>query len=73
VGATCSAVLTSRAANVDEVFVDLCRQMLRKDDDYNMGPETDDGGFKFDAFRGSGKKRRRMRIRDHNHQKCVIL
>ncbi|KAL3955009.1 hypothetical protein ACCO45_010572 [Purpureocillium lilacinum] len=30
--------------NVDEVFVDLCRQMLRKDDDYNMGPETDDGG-----------------------------
>ncbi|PWI71106.1 RAS small monomeric GTPase [Purpureocillium lilacinum] len=59
--------------NVDEVFVDLCRQMLRKDDDYNMGPETDDGGFKFDAFRGSGKKRRRMRIRDHNHQKCVIL
>ncbi|KAJ6444067.1 Ras-related protein RSR1 [Purpureocillium lavendulum] len=59
--------------NVDEVFVDLCRQMLRKDDDYNIGPETDDGGFKFDAFRGSNKKRRRMRIRDHNHQKCVIL
>ncbi|KND88070.1 Ras-related protein RSR1 [Tolypocladium ophioglossoides CBS 100239] len=60
--------------NVDEVFIDLCRQMLRKDDDYLATTEADDGGFKFDAFRGgSHKRRRRMRMRDHNHQLCTIL
>lgn len=60
-------------ANVDEVFIDLCRQMLRKDDDYLTTNEADDGGFKFDAFRGSHKRRRRMRMRDNNSQRCVIL
>lgn len=59
--------------NVDEVFVDLCRQMLRKDDDYLANNEVDDGGFKFDAFRGGNKRRRRMKIRDKDHPRCAIL
>ncbi|PNY28582.1 Ras-related protein RSR1 [Tolypocladium capitatum] len=58
--------------NVDEVFVDLCRQMLRKDDDY-LTTDVDDGVFKFDALRGSNKFRRRWRTRDHSHQRCAIL
>ncbi|KAG8415397.1 Ras- protein rsr1 [Metarhizium acridum] len=59
--------------NVDEVFIDLCRQMLRKDDDYLGTTETDDSGFKFDAFRGGHKRRRRMRIREKDHPRCAIL
>ncbi|OAQ68633.1 serine/threonine-protein kinase [Pochonia chlamydosporia 170] len=59
--------------NVDEVFVDLCRQMLRKDDDYLATNETDDSGFKFDAFRGGNKRRRRIRLREKDHPRCTIL
>lgn len=59
--------------NVDEVFVDLCRQMLRKDDDYLASIETDDSGFKFDAFRGGNKRKRRMRFGEKDHPRCVIL
>ncbi|TWU74602.1 Ras- protein rsr1 [Metarhizium rileyi] len=72
--ASCPLVLLTRPeANVDEVFVDLCRQMLRKDDDYLANNEVDDGGFKFDAFRGGNKRRRRMKIRDKDHPRCAIL
>ncbi|KYK59864.1 putative ras superfamily KREV-1 protein [Drechmeria coniospora] len=56
--------------NVDEVFVDLCRQMLRKDDAY-LKSGFDEGGFGCDE-RDAQKRRRRMRLRDHNPQ-CVIL
>ncbi|GAB0135062.1 hypothetical protein EsDP_00003414 [Epichloe bromicola] len=59
--------------NVDEVFVDLCRQMLRKDDDYLASIDTDDSGFKFDAFRGGNKRKRRMRFGEKDHPRCVIL
>lgn len=59
--------------NVDEVFIDLCRQMLRKDDDYLQSNDADDGGFKFDNFGGSLKRKRRRRLRDREHPKCVIL
>lgn len=59
--------------NVDEVFVDLCRQMLRKDDDYLASIETDDSGFKFDAFRSGHKRKRRMRLGEKDHPRCVIL
>lgn len=63
----------AREANVDEVFVDLCRQMLRKDDDYLASIETDDSGFKFDAFRSGHKRKRRMRLGEKDHPRCVIL
>ncbi|KAM4064963.1 Ras family protein [Hirsutella rhossiliensis] len=57
--------------NVDEVFVDLCRQMLRNDDHHLSS--TSDGGLKMDPMRGSHKRNRRIRIRDHNHPRCTIL
>ncbi|PHH82140.1 hypothetical protein CDD83_3355 [Cordyceps sp. RAO-2017] len=58
--------------NVDEVFVDLCRQMLRKDD-YYLASAASEGGLKLDALRGPNKRNRRIRIRDHNHPRCTIL
>jgi hypothetical protein len=67
------SALTELKANVDEVFIDLCRQMLRKDDDYLASNETDDSGFNFDALRGGNKRKRRMRLRDRDHPRCVIL
>jgi len=57
--------------NVDEVFVDLCRQMLRRDDVYDRSQEHDDYYAKLEDAHASGKKRRR-RKRDHHHR-CVIL
>ncbi|KAI2466738.1 ras-domain-containing protein [Annulohypoxylon bovei var. microspora] len=59
--------------NVDEVFVDLCRQMLRRDDaGENYLEDQDD---KFDPYSISYyKKRRRRKERDPNHRpRCVIL
>ncbi|KAI0015210.1 ras family-domain-containing protein [Xylariomycetidae sp. FL0641] len=60
--------------NVDEVFIDLCRQMLRKDD------STEDHGDddKFDPYSISYYKKRRRRRdkekgRDPDRPKCVIL
>ncbi|KAJ2976782.1 hypothetical protein NQ176_g4743 [Zarea fungicola] len=58
--------------NVDEVFIDLSRQMLRKDDDYLNAGEADDGS-KFDSSKGGQKKRHRLRFRDNGHPRCVIL
>ncbi|QUC19828.1 uncharacterized protein UV8b_04069 [Ustilaginoidea virens] len=59
--------------NVDEVFLDLCGQMLRKDDDYLASIETDAKGSKFDAFRGGSKQKRRLKLRDKDNPRCVIL
>ncbi|KAK0390799.1 hypothetical protein NLU13_0302 [Sarocladium strictum] len=59
--------------NVDEVFVDLCRQLLRKDDDLNLGGDGDDA-LKVDGFgniRRSAKKRRRFMHGDRD--RCAIL
>ncbi|KAI0138069.1 ras-domain-containing protein [Hypoxylon sp. NC0597] len=61
--------------NVDEVFIDLCRQMLRKDDaGDNYADEQDD---KFDPYSISYYKKRRKRRekeRDSSHRpRCVIL
>ncbi|KAJ4390318.1 Ras- protein rsr1 [Neurospora sp. IMI 360204] len=63
--------------NVDEVFVDLCRQMLRRDD---SGHDDDDarngGGYGYgqgkqeDCPGTMKKKRRRKRKGDH---KCIIM
>ncbi|KAG6038998.1 hypothetical protein E4U41_003353 [Claviceps citrina] len=59
--------------NVDEVFIDLCRQMLRKDDEYLASIETDDSGFKFDGFRHGHRRKWRTGRRDKDHPRCVIL
>ncbi|KAI6085292.1 ras-domain-containing protein [Hypoxylon rubiginosum] len=61
--------------NVEEVFIDLCRQMLRKDD---AGENyLDDQEDKFDPYSISYYKKRRRRRgkdRDPNHRgPCVIL
>ncbi|KAI0534061.1 ras family-domain-containing protein [Xylaria digitata] len=52
--------------NVEEVFIDLCRQMLRRDD---AG-----GDHRHDEYDPYSHSRRRRRRRDHSHRtKCVIL
>jgi hypothetical protein len=56
--------------NVDEVFVDLCRQMLRRDDVYDRSADHDDYYAKQEDGHTSGKKRRRRR---RDHHRCVIL
>jgi Ras-related protein Rap-1B len=59
-----------RRANVDEVFVDLCRQIIRKDmhmtqiRDQELASPSGAG-----PGRHGGRRRRRIRNRD----KCVIL
>lgn len=59
-----------RRANVDEVFVDLCRQIIRKDmhltqiRDQELAARGGGG-----PSGGGGRRRRRLRTRD----KCVIL
>jgi Ras-related protein Rap-1B len=60
-----------RRANVDEVFIDLCRQIIRKDmhmtqmRDQDMTSRGGGGG----SGRRSGRRRGKVRTRD----KCVIL
>ncbi|KAJ4246180.1 Ras- protein rsr1 [Fusarium falciforme] len=56
--------------NVDEVFIDLCRQMLRKDDEQSASMEADEG-YKYDHGRSSHKRHRRRRRKDS--PRCVIL
>ena len=60
-------------ANVDEVFVDLCRQLLRRDDDLNLGGDGDDA-LKVDGF-GNVRKRekRRRRFMNGDRERCAIL
>lgn len=58
------------SANVDEVFIDLCRQMLRKEDE----TAEPDEGSKIDALKSANnKRRRRSKFRDSTHPRCVIL
>ncbi|SPJ84255.1 probable novel protein of ras superfamily KREV-1 [Fusarium torulosum] len=56
--------------NVEEVFIDLCRQMLRKEDEQNAndGPNDD---YKYDRGRSSHKRQRRRRKKDS--PRCAIL
>ncbi|KAI8957547.1 ras-domain-containing protein [Daldinia sp. FL1419] len=60
--------------NVDEVFIDLCRQMLRK---YDAAEPVEDQDDKFDPYSISYYKRRRRRKdgeRGSSHRpRCVIL
>lgn len=58
-------------ANVDEVFIDICRQMLRADDAMEAMDEGDDGSrYRPDDSR---RKRRRRKRKDKDHPRCVIL
>lgn len=55
--------------NVDEVFIDLCRQMLRKDD--TSGPTHPyEDEYKYEGNSSSERKRRRRRRDGH---RCTIL
>ncbi|KAI1246192.1 hypothetical protein MGN70_013089 [Eutypa lata] len=59
--------------NVDEVFIDLCRQMLRRDD---AGDNQADDDYGHDPnLLSYYKKRRRTsrRDRDSHRPRCVIL
>ncbi|KAI0153765.1 ras small monomeric GTPase [Pestalotiopsis sp. NC0098] len=60
--------------NVDEVFVDLCRQMLRRDDagesQQQEEPEFDPYSISYYKKR---RKQRREREKDPHRPKCVIL
>lgn len=63
-------------ANVDELFIDLCRQMLRKDGEYHHDNLMDgDDALKVDPYSVSSpaKRHRRRRLRDHPHPKCTLL
>ncbi|KAK3394108.1 krev-1 [Podospora didyma] len=55
--------------NVDEVFVDLCRQMLRRDD---MNDTRDDEYYQKPEDPSSSKRRRRKKRKDREHR-CTIL
>ncbi|KAJ2984901.1 hypothetical protein NUW58_g5819 [Xylaria curta] len=55
--------------NVDEVFIDLCRQIIRRED-----AGGDMGGHRNDEYNSYAPYRRPKRRRDHHHRhKCVIL
>jgi Ras-related protein Rap-1B len=59
-----------RRANVDEVFVDLCRQIIRKDMHLTQMRDQELAGRGGGGpSRHGGRRRRRLRNRD----KCVIL
>ncbi|KAH7304999.1 ras family-domain-containing protein [Stachybotrys elegans] len=53
--------------NVDEVFVDLCRQMLRKEDEAMQSQADHQKG---DSFGSYGKRHRRRKTKD---MRCVVL
>ncbi|KEY68308.1 hypothetical protein S7711_07782 [Stachybotrys chartarum IBT 7711] len=55
--------------NVDEVFVDLCRQMLRKEDEA-MQSHGDSG--KYDGSGSHSRRRRRRRMMGESGR-CIIL
>lgn len=59
-----------QTANVDEVFIDICRQMLRADDAMDAMNELDDNGRYRSEERGG---RRRKRRRNKDHPRCVLL
>lgn len=62
-------MMHTKKANVDEVFVDLCRQMLRRDDSHD---ESRDDLQKPEDASTSRKKRNRRKRKDRDHR-CMIL
>ncbi|KAJ9155329.1 Ras family-domain-containing protein [Pleurostoma richardsiae] len=58
--------------NVDEVFVDLCRQMLRRDDIYDTMPDDEYTKRINDPYTKRSRRRKRDK-HDRHRAKCVIL
>lgn len=61
-----------RRSNVDEVFVDLCRQIIRKDMERTRDSDRDHYRSPYSDHHHSGRRRRRRRRRRHDTP-CVIL
>ncbi|EGE05417.1 hypothetical protein TEQG_04293 [Trichophyton equinum CBS 127.97] len=61
-----------RRANVDEAFIDLCRQIIRKDIRTNKDRDRDYGGSRKKEASGAADKRRNRR-RTKMKTDCVIL
>ncbi|DAA75317.1 TPA_exp: Uncharacterized protein A8136_1714 [Trichophyton benhamiae CBS 112371] len=61
-----------RRANVDEAFIDLCRQIIRKDIRSNKDRDRDYGGSRKKEASGAADKRRNRR-RTKMKTDCVIL
>ena len=57
-------------ANVDEIFVDICRQMLRRDDAMQAVADAEDNEKSGNGLSGY---RRRRRTRKKDGQTCIIL
>ncbi|KAF3765086.1 ras-domain-containing protein [Cryphonectria parasitica EP155] len=55
--------------NVDEVFIDICRQMLRADDAMEAMDDTDDTS----RYRDTDRNRKQRRRRRKDHPRCLIL
>lgn len=62
--------LTIITENVDEIFTDLCRQMLRRDDAFERAPESDSHTKKESSYGLRGLKRRN---KHGSKMQCVIL
>lgn len=66
-------LLTVIQANVDAVFIDICRQLLLRDEKYgDLDRLSDDRDYEKDGIMGLGKRRRR-RTRRPDGNRCVIL
>jgi len=63
------------AANVDEVFIDLCRQIIRRDNTTATSVDDDygHGGYEEHAPVPAEKKRRRNATRRRTKGRCTIL
>ncbi|KAI1076974.1 ras family-domain-containing protein [Whalleya microplaca] len=60
--------------NVDEVFIDLCRQMLRKDDAGENYLEEEDRSDPYSIYHYTKRRRRKdKKDRDQHRPRCVIL
>jgi Ras-related protein Rap-1B len=66
----CEAKADFKTANVDEVFIDLCRQMLRRDSSPDESRE-DDYAVKHDDHQHTSKRSKRKKRRDDS--RCIIL
>ena len=58
-------------ANVDEVFIDLCRQLLRRDDS-DLPQNHDDIYYQKAEDHSSSRRRHRRKNKEHR-TRCVIL
>ncbi|PHH66374.1 hypothetical protein CDD81_7429 [Ophiocordyceps australis] len=62
-------------SNVEEVFTDLCRQIIRRDDHSRVPVAAgQEAVSRIEGLRDSYKRRqRRSRARDQGHDRCLVL